>query len=70
MAIIPYFETEENLPGPSGKKESLDGTRFLRLVDEYYALRGWDRNTGWPTREKLVELDLADIARELEKLKI
>jgi len=69
VAIIPYFETEENLPGPSGKKESLDRGEFLRLVDEYYALRGWDRVTGWPTKEKLVKLGLADVAEELEKLK-
>jgi aldehyde:ferredoxin oxidoreductase len=68
-AIIPYFEAEENLAGPSGRKESLDRSEFLRLVDEYYALRGWDRETGWPIREKLLELDLRDVAGQLEKLR-
>jgi aldehyde:ferredoxin oxidoreductase len=28
------------------------------LLDEYYAASGWDRATGWPTRQKLEELDL------------
>ena len=68
-AIIPYFEAEENLAGPSGRKESLDRSEFHRLVDEYYALRGWDRETGWPTREKLLELDLRDVEGQLEKLR-
>ncbi|MBM3240871.1 hypothetical protein FJZ31_31700 [Candidatus Poribacteria bacterium] len=58
IAIIPYFETPENLPGPSGKLESLDREKFLKLVDEYYELRGWDKTTGRPTKEKLTELGL------------
>jgi aldehyde:ferredoxin oxidoreductase len=68
-AIIPYFEAEDNFPGPSGMKESLDRGEFLRLVDEYYVLRGWDKETGWPRREKLLELGLRDFAEELEKLR-
>jgi len=38
------------------------------MLDEYYELRGWDRETGWPTREKLWELDLKDVADALEKM--
>ncbi len=34
-------------------------------LDKYYALRGWDPRTGIPTREKLHELDLDDVAKEL-----
>jgi len=30
------------------------------MIDRYYELRGWDRKTGLPTREKLVELGLED----------
>jgi len=30
-------------------------------MDEYYRLRGWDPATGWPTKEKLAELDMLDV---------
>jgi aldehyde:ferredoxin oxidoreductase len=66
--IIPYFEKPELFPGPSGKAESLDRSKFLKLVDEYYELRGWDKETGIPTRAKLESLDLKDVADELEYL--
>jgi aldehyde:ferredoxin oxidoreductase len=33
--------------------------------DQYYALAGWDVTTGWPTRAKLTELDLAWVADAL-----
>ena len=35
------------------------------MLDEYYTLRGWDLNTGIPTRDKLVELGLDDVADQL-----
>jgi aldehyde:ferredoxin oxidoreductase len=35
------------------------------LLDEYYALRGWDVQTGIPTRAKLLELGLEDVADRL-----
>jgi aldehyde:ferredoxin oxidoreductase len=38
------------------------------LVDMYYDLRGWDKKTGWPTRETYEQTGLKDIADELEKL--
>jgi len=38
------------------------------MLDEYYELRGWDKKTGWPSREKLEELDLKDVADTLEKM--
>ncbi len=37
-----------------------------RLLDEYYALHGWDPETSWPKRSTLDRLGLADIAAELE----
>jgi aldehyde:ferredoxin oxidoreductase len=36
------------------------------MLDEYYALRGWDRE-GIPTPETLDKLDLGDVARELQE---
>jgi aldehyde:ferredoxin oxidoreductase len=43
------------------------GKYLGEMLDEYYDYRGWDPKTGLQTREKLVELDLADIADVLEK---
>ncbi len=35
-------------------------------LDAYYDARGWDCATGMPTRAKLEELDLNDVAAVLE----
>jgi aldehyde:ferredoxin oxidoreductase len=35
------------------------------MIPEYYKLRGWDQNTGKPTREKLEELNLPNVATDL-----
>ncbi len=68
LALIPYFEKPENIIGPTGKRESLDRKKFTKLMDTYYDMRGWDKNTGWPTAARLRELGLADVAEGLEKL--
>jgi aldehyde:ferredoxin oxidoreductase len=36
-----------------------------RLLSDYYQARNWDRESGNPTLEKLLELDLGDVAEEL-----
>jgi aldehyde:ferredoxin oxidoreductase len=36
-----------------------------KLLDAYYTLRGWDTQSGIPTRKKLVDLGLDDVAHEL-----
>jgi aldehyde:ferredoxin oxidoreductase len=36
------------------------------MRDEFYRIRGWDPETGVPTGSKLRELDLNDVAEELE----
>jgi aldehyde:ferredoxin oxidoreductase len=64
--IVPYFERAENWVNPLvGTQVALDRGKFANLLDEYYRLRGWDLETGRPTPEKLVELDLADVGEEL-----
>jgi aldehyde:ferredoxin oxidoreductase len=42
--------------------------QFEALKDRFYDLVGWDRATGWPTRERLAALDLGDVAAELESI--
>ena len=46
----------------------IDKAKFEALKDRYYDLRGWDVNTGWPTRAKLEDLGLKDIADELASI--
>lgn len=36
-----------------------------KMLAEYYALRGWDPATGKPSNERLVSLDLEDVAEDL-----
>jgi len=53
--VLPYRFTHE--PLKQGNSKGLTG-RAAEMLDEYYRLRGWDPETGWPTREKLAELSL------------
>ena len=43
----------------------VDETSTDRLMDEYYDERGWDVEKGIPTKKKLMELGLEDVAEEL-----
>ncbi|MBM3299691.1 MAG: aldehyde:ferredoxin oxidoreductase, partial [Deltaproteobacteria bacterium] len=58
-----FFDT----PLAKGKYKGavLDRTKFEQMKDEYYELRGWDKRTGVPTKEKLMELGLATVADEV-----
>ncbi|MFC2082936.1 aldehyde ferredoxin oxidoreductase family protein [Candidatus Bipolaricaulota bacterium] len=37
------------------------------MLDEYYALRGWDSELGWPTAATLKRLNLDGVAKRLEE---
>jgi aldehyde:ferredoxin oxidoreductase len=50
--------------GPS-KGQIMDRENCEKLLDEFYALRGWDKN-GMPTIEKLKELNLEFLIEDLE----
>ena len=39
-------------------------------MDEYYDLRDWDRETGWPRRSELERLGLDEVADQLEDARI
>jgi len=58
-----------NEPVNSGpyRGEHIDHERWEGMLDEYYALHGWDRETGLQTREALEDLGLRTIADGLEK---
>jgi aldehyde:ferredoxin oxidoreductase len=38
-----------------------------QMLDEYYATQGYDQEMGWPFVETLKELDLEDVAAQLEE---
>jgi len=35
------------------------------MIDRYYEIRGWDKETGFPKKTKLIELELTSVADEL-----
>ncbi len=53
--------------GPEGTT-GINRAKFEAMLDEYYKARGWDRE-GFPTEEKLKELNLSDIAEQLRDLR-
>jgi aldehyde:ferredoxin oxidoreductase len=61
------FLTEPIPEGPS-KGMVITPEMLEKMKDEYYTLRGWDRATGIPTPDRLLRLDLPDIAEDMKKL--
>lgn len=61
---LPERMLKEPLPDGMGKGQVVN---LEPMLDRYYELRGWDKCTGFPTRKKLLELDLAEVAEDLEK---
>lgn len=61
-AIFPIMQ----YPDPWGKTVTWD--EWNDLVDIYYQERGWDKTTGWPTREVYTKYGLSYVADELEKI--
>jgi aldehyde:ferredoxin oxidoreductase len=55
-------------PDPSGPGEGKALTREMldEMLDEYYLLRGWDKD-GVPTRQNLIGLGLSEAYERLEK---
>jgi len=53
-------------PVPSGayKGETIDKEKWDAMLDEYYQLRGWDKN-GIPTPEKLKALGLEEVSEKI-----
>ena len=65
-SVIPYFEMMDNWANPVlGQRHKADPTKFRKLMDEYYELRGWDQETGRPRRKALEKLGLGEVADEL-----
>ncbi len=66
-----FFNPTARVPGRDGQPLSkvgwlLERDRFEEMKTDYYGYRGWDPATGYPTRARLEELDLGDVADDLE----
>ena len=61
---IPEYFIKEPVPaGPAkGQRVQLSG-----MKKAYYTARGWDPETGHPTKKKLQELELGEVAEDLQK---
>jgi aldehyde:ferredoxin oxidoreductase len=46
---------------------TFDRDKWEKVLNEYYDLNGWDKNTGVPTRTTLEGLGLKDVADELAR---
>jgi len=62
---LPRRLLEEPLPEGPAKGMVIDEETLEKLKDAYYEFRGWDKKTGKPTPEKLRQLGLDDIIKDL-----
>jgi len=62
---LPERFLKEPLSVGASKEQVVD---LERMIDEYYVCRGWEKRTGFPTRAKLEEIGLKEIADELERI--
>jgi len=60
------FREEEVKSGPF-KGFKIDENKYNKMLDEFYELSGWDKETGMQTRTGLEKLGLKDIAEKLAK---
>lgn len=64
----PAREMEE--PMPSGKRKGfkIDNKKYNIMLDEYYEIHDWEKETSFPTRKILHQLGLDYIADDLQKI--
>ena len=62
---LPARLHEEPLPEGPAKGQVLSLDKFNNYLDAYYDFRGWDKETGKPTREKLEQLGLSSVAADI-----
>ena len=66
--LPPRILMEQPIRSGEMEGELLDKKRWEGMLDEYYFMHGWDRETGWQTKETLQELDLDEVAQRLEEV--
>jgi aldehyde:ferredoxin oxidoreductase len=63
---LPPRTMEEPLIGPS-REQRITKEMLSEMLDQYYALRGWDIETGIPLTKTLQELNLNEIENNFER---
>jgi len=63
--ILPWRCLEEPMPDGPAKGRALGEAGLNKMLDEYYGARGWN-NEGIPRKDRLQELGLNDVAKQLE----
>jgi len=61
---LPPRMFNDPIPDGDAKGSHLTKEEFDFMLDDYYAARGWTRD-GMPTKKKLMELELNDVAKEV-----
>ncbi|MBN1189129.1 MAG: hypothetical protein JXA46_05190 [Dehalococcoidales bacterium] len=66
-----FYNPDALMPGPGGKIISrldavIDLEEFEKVKSEYYVLRDWNAENGLPTRTKLEQLGLSEVAERLD----
>lgn len=67
---LPYRLFYEEVPSGPTKGSKIDREEFERWLDRYYEERGWDKQTGIPTSEKLRELGLEEVDEEISQIRV
>ncbi|MHB8763211.1 MAG: aldehyde ferredoxin oxidoreductase family protein [Deferrisomatales bacterium] len=62
---LPERLMTEPIPAGPSKGAIMAEADFNGMLDDYYMARGWDKQTGIPTRNKLIELGLTYVADQL-----
>jgi aldehyde:ferredoxin oxidoreductase len=63
---LPFRTSHQPIPSGPSRGMYSPPEEFNSLLDEYYQMRGWDKN-GIPTAEKLKELGLDEVIKDLHK---
>jgi aldehyde:ferredoxin oxidoreductase len=64
--VLPYLERTEPYQNPFlDQRYALDREQFRPVLDEFYALHGWDVQRGWPTEKRLGELGLDGVYKSM-----
>ena len=63
---LPYRLLHEPLHEGASKNQIVD---LEPMLNEYYSNRGWDIRTGIPSSNKLQELELEDINKDLNEIR-
>ncbi len=66
--VLPERLMTEPLKAGASKGQVISREDLDKMLDEYYTARGWNKETGAPTAQKLQELGLGYVAEELARL--